>query len=42
MLQLGADKQYVGFHVYSEASQGILYVNDISITSFCREVVTAT
>ena len=35
----GAGTQYVGFHVYSAAEQGNLYIDDLNITS---SVVTAT
>lgn len=35
----GAGTQYVGFHVFSDANQGNLYVDDLSITA---TIVTAT
>jgi hypothetical protein len=35
----GAGTQYVGFHVFSAAEQGNLYIDDLNITS---SVVTAT
>ena len=33
LLQPGAGTQYVGFHVYSAAEQGNLYIDDLSITA---------
>ena len=33
LLPLGAGTQYVGFHVFSAANQGNLYIDDISVTA---------